>query len=251
VQLCSHAIMLDAGELILQGDPKLVTGQYQRLVNLSGDEAAKVRAEIRGLGAEAPSAEVAKSASGQSHSTGAKSDAQEAPADWLDASLKPQTTVSYEPVGGYLSNVRILSLDGREVNVLQANRVYRFVYTFTAHAQAQDVSFGMHFKTTQGLELCGANTDRNRSHRLSSVEEGETMEIEFRFTCLLRPGTYFANAGAMGTIGEHRKFLHRLLDATAFRVVSEQDDLDFGYFKLGVAASTRKLAGPAISSGVS
>ncbi|MET0567734.1 MAG: hypothetical protein ABWZ74_01550, partial [Hyphomicrobiaceae bacterium] len=36
VQLCSRALLLDGGELLLEGRPKMVTNIYQRLANLGG-----------------------------------------------------------------------------------------------------------------------------------------------------------------------------------------------------------------------
>ena len=39
VQLCSRALLIDGGELLLEGRPKIVTGQYQRLMNASANHA--------------------------------------------------------------------------------------------------------------------------------------------------------------------------------------------------------------------
>ena len=50
VQLCSRAMLIDGGEVLLDAKPKTVVGQYQRLVNLSGEEGRTVREEIRRLG---------------------------------------------------------------------------------------------------------------------------------------------------------------------------------------------------------
>ncbi|RWI44037.1 MAG: ABC transporter ATP-binding protein [Mesorhizobium sp.] len=46
VQLCSRAILMDAGELILQGRPKTIVAQYQRLVNASPEAASEIRTGI-------------------------------------------------------------------------------------------------------------------------------------------------------------------------------------------------------------
>ena len=45
------------------------------------------------------------------------------------------------------------------------------------------------------------------------------VHVEFRFACALNPGTYFLNAGVVGSVGEEESFLHRLLDACMFRVL--------------------------------
>ncbi len=49
VQLCDRAVLLDAGEKILEGEPKLVVGQYQRLVNASEERQAQIKSEIVNL----------------------------------------------------------------------------------------------------------------------------------------------------------------------------------------------------------
>lgn len=68
VQLCDRAVLLDGGEKILEGQPKRVTAQYQRLIYASGEAALAVRRSILSLAAstyaatgELPSNERARS----------------------------------------------------------------------------------------------------------------------------------------------------------------------------------------------
>ena len=49
IELCDRAILLDGGEVLLKGTPKKVVGQYQKLMNLTGSEAKKLREAIKQL----------------------------------------------------------------------------------------------------------------------------------------------------------------------------------------------------------
>jgi hypothetical protein len=42
--------------------------------------------------------------------------------------------------------------------------------------------------------------------------------VTFSFVNLLSPGTYFMNAGCRGVVDDEDQFLHRVIDAVAFRV---------------------------------
>jgi lipopolysaccharide transport system ATP-binding protein len=47
--LCSRAVIMDQGELILDGEVKFVTEQYERLIKASKEDYANVRMEISNL----------------------------------------------------------------------------------------------------------------------------------------------------------------------------------------------------------
>lgn len=245
VQLCDRAMLIDRGEKILAGRPKTVVSQYQRLVNLSGDEAETVREAIKRIDGKIENTIILDNGDKQRRGdvpVDTKRPDRSAPTtnayeDWYDPSLKPASTVSYEADCAEILDVRFETLDGNRVNNLVTGRRYRYVYTVRALCDATDVTVGMLIKTPQGVELCGANTENVKSHRLPIIRPGEDWTIEFSFDCMLRPGTYFINAGAMGTIQGERKFLHRLLDAAVFRVIGAPDVLAYGHFDIGASVS--------------
>ena len=241
VQLCTRAVLIDGGEKILEGAPKPVVGQYQRLVNLSGEQAVKVRREIVDMGtvdlADGDDRSNTKSEPNPTQALEKKNGYPASPEDddsWFDPGLVPDTTVSYEEDGGRISDIRFETLSGNRVNVLNQYRRYVVAYRFEALTELKNVSFGTLFKTIQGLELCGGNTNRDPEFRLKHMRAGEVMEIRFEFDCLLRPGVYFTNVGAVATVADDRRFVHRILDALACRVVGNPAELDYGYFSLGM-----------------
>ena len=58
--------------------------------------------------------------------------------------------------------------------------------------------------------------------------------VQFRFDCRLLPGLYFLNAGVLGQVGGEETYLHRVLDAVAFRVSAEESLLPTGIVDFAV-----------------
>ena len=52
--------------------------------------------------------------------------------------------------------------------------------------------------------------------------------MRFSFCCRLNPGTYFLNAGVIGSVDGNSTYLHRILDASMFRVSEEPEMLPTG-----------------------
>ena len=51
------------------------------------------------------------------------------------------------------------------------------------------------------------------------MKADDLLKISFELNFNLVPGTYFFNAGCSGKVAEENIFLHRIVDAIAFRVL--------------------------------
>ena len=220
LQLCSRAILLDGGEQILEGTPKLVVSHYQRLINLKGDEAEEVRSEIIALGNS-------KEIISLNNKNIKMNDYLQKDTDILLEHYIPgfvsESLVSYESQGATISMPRILNSSGDVVNVLKMGNKYRYIYSVNFNISAQKVGFGMLIKTLGGLEIAGGTTSRTNSLLIENVFSGSHIEVSFPFVCNLVPGTYFFNSGVSGEVKGSRLFLHRLLDAVIFKVSIEPE----------------------------
>jgi lipopolysaccharide transport system ATP-binding protein len=244
VQLCSRAMLFDSGELLLDGGPKIVTNQYQRLLNLPREETPPIREEIRAMGTDA--ADRAREGGPGLEAANAKSEEialGQLGQGWLDPSLVSLTTVSYEGSQARIHDVHFTTLSGEPVNVLVKGNRYRYEYRADFFTDARDVSFGMLFKSVTGIELAGANNDRIRGRRLARVGRGDSFVASFEFPCTLLPGVYFTSAGIMATVGDERRFLHRLLDVITFRVIDNSETVDYGFFGLGCEVTVHRQTG--------
>lgn len=265
VQLCDRAMLIDRGENILEGRPKTVVSQYQRLVNASAEGAAEIRASIIALRDAPPEPAipvhaqldesavarelVTAEAGGNSATpitTAPDATAQEtapaAPAaddglaDYFDPNLKSQSTVYLEERGARIRDVRITTLDGKPVNVLRMGRRYVFEYCVDFFEDARDVGFAVFFRTVQGVGLGGVQTAIAKAlQRKAGIREAVLVRMEF--SCILTPGTYFLSAGVRGRVGDEHRILHRAVDAIAARVAPENSSIVIGFIDFGVQPS--------------
>jgi lipopolysaccharide transport system ATP-binding protein len=229
VQLCNRAMLIDNGELLLDDAPKKVVGQYQRLINLTTEEGRSVREEIRGLGGHPPSAEAADIAVGdaddepQAAQSAVAQDEPTISLEGYDPGLLPQSRVEYERHGAEIRDLRLLNAHGERVNVLEMGRSYTYEYYVDFTSASADVGFGMLINTTSGFGIGGATTAYSRALRMPRIEAGSRVRVHYDFNCQLLPGTYFLNAGVSGAADGETRFLHRVLDGLAFRVVAAGD----------------------------
>ncbi|MEZ5946305.1 MAG: ABC transporter ATP-binding protein [Hyphomonas sp.] len=232
IQLCDKAILLDAGEKLLEGSPKMVVNQYQRLINLPAEEVAEARERIRkmdGWAEPTTAAEDSKTA-GQIVNGSAEADPirktpvePDQPPAWFDPEFVSVSVVTYQPQGATISDITLLTEDGEPVNHLLPGETYIYSYQVVFDSDVEKASFAMLIKTVKGIEIAGQS-----SHSLGKGETfaaNERVEVSFRFTCNFLPGAYLCNCGVYTNAGGDFRQLHRVLDATIFRVMPSGAEL--------------------------
>jgi lipopolysaccharide transport system ATP-binding protein len=225
LQLCSKAILLDGGEKLLEGSPKDVIGQYQRLMNATGEAEAIIRREILSLDTgETVAPDPAAVAANAVEVAPLTED--EAPHPDFTPDFTSQSRVEYDEEGARIENMRIVDEQGRQVNQLHMGRNYTLHYDVSFSRPATDVGFGMLIKSVGGTEIAGGTTSRSAARRLDAVSPGQRAHAAFPFECRFVSGTYFVNAGVTREDPiEGMVFMHRVLDGLIFRVPPRADDV--------------------------
>lgn len=226
VNLCDRAILIDDGEMILNGKPKNVVGLYQKLLYAQPSTRQNIRENIkRSLNGEVKESNQEDTLKKNGNlNIELLNSIQES----FDPNLVPSNTIEYANEGAEISDPHI-SLDGfGRVNNLVIGQEYRYRYTVSFHEDCHDVLFGMLIKTVSGIELGGAKTAANQSSSIALIPNGTKLFVEYIFKCNLVPGVYFLNAGVSGAKSGSETYLHRLLDAVVFRVLPEKDLLVTG-----------------------
>lgn len=223
IELCDRAVLLDAGEAILRGSPKVVVSRYHQLSYAPPEKHRQLREQIRSLATSQTPSEAQKELE-PNEAGGSNSSAPEA---FYDPELLPQTSFSYVSRGAQISNPRITTLDGRVVNNLAQREDYVFSYEVDFTVSALSVRAGMLIKTPTGLELGGTVTS-SPANSISLVEAGTRLLVSFKFRCLLSRGAYFLNAGVEGVVDGTVTYLDRRIDVLPFKVFSEMDQLSTG-----------------------
>ncbi|MBL8583993.1 MAG: ABC transporter ATP-binding protein [Rhizobiaceae bacterium] len=250
VQLCSRAMLFDRGELLLQGRPKSVVAQYQRLVNASPEMVDEIRLALTGssieaLTTQAPLAEeVVELPAPEEEGRQDEEDRQEAEAtpgsSWsrFDSALVSETRMVGEERGARIENVRITTQAGEVINLLQMGKRYCAQFDVTFDTDAEAVGFAVRFRTIQGLVLGGADTRKSAIDRIRKVRSGERIAVTMEFACRLLPGVYFINCNTSGMVDGEHLILHRIVDATALRVEAEPRLIAVGRADLDIMVRT-------------
>ena len=231
VELCDRAILMDSGEKLAVGLPKLIVGRYQKLLYAPADKHDFIREQIRHMNNHVVKNITVEDIASNEELTMVK----HVPSleESFDQHLIPISTFEYESHGAYIELPAVLNLSGEQVNNLVRGKTYRYTYTARFAQNASNVRFGMLIKTTSGVELGGGVSATSIRDSLAFVEAGSIYRIEFRFCCALNQGVYFLNAGIVGDINGSETFLHRVIDIAMFRVLPNSDNFTTGIVDFG------------------
>lgn len=224
VELCDRAILLEEGRLLAMGEPRDIVSHYQKLLYAPSHKRAELVAEIRArfdsvtreqpsVGVTTPSAAAAR-----------EQVEVQTPTEYHDPGLKPTSTLIYEPHGAIITDFEILTEDGRNVNCLVRGRRYIYRYRVQFTRTVTQVRFAMLIRTLSGMAISGTSSACTPDTRLPLIEAGTHRVVSFTFECRLNPGLYFLNAGVLALDGGAEVFLHRVVDACAFRVLPVMHD---------------------------
>ncbi|NDF12654.1 MAG: ABC transporter ATP-binding protein [Proteobacteria bacterium] len=219
-EICDRVILLDGGEIVMEGAPANVMPWYHKLMFAPAAKRAAVRAEIKAGGSK-------------------KSNTKAPLKEGFDKSLVPESRVIYETNGAEISDVYITTLSGKKVNVLASGKRYKYCYSVRFLEAASAVRFGMFIKTANGVEL-GGGTSHTEKESVAHVKKGERIRVSFTFTCRLLAGTYFTNAGVNAVKGGERVVLHRMLDAAMFSVLPQAQQKSAGKVDFDIHCTTSK-----------
>ena len=223
IDLCDRAILLEDGECLLTSGPKTVVSWYHKLLYASREQSSAICAEIAEIQA------------GRGDSLLALEDGREEdvaePEAIFDPSLKSESRVDYVQQGAEIRDPSIFDSNSNRANVLVAGHVYTYTYDVVFYEPAYLVRFGMLIKRVTGQDLTG-QVSHPQGEGLDFIEQGHFAKVEFRFRALFVPGTYFLNAGVVGIVEGEEVYLHRIVDACAFRIDPVEDTWVTGHVDL-------------------
>jgi lipopolysaccharide transport system ATP-binding protein len=196
---CDEALLLDHGQLLLHDTPKRVVTAYQQLSSASAD------------GPWEPEQAEA---------------------------VRPHTTVRYPQNGGAITELEILDGRGQPLELCCAGDPFqlRIHYQLDQPLSAEDLQqlhAGCNLASHDGVQITGQRWDP-AAGELQQLAECTGFSLSFRFRGGLIAGTYFISAGLW--CGEERRFLHRVVDLAALKVVDQRPSSTFGLCDLSAGA---------------
>ncbi len=188
-RLCTRAVLLSQGNVVLDGKPKVVTAEYKRR-QYENETVKKVGIVLE------------------------KSQQPEAISDMerdVDISLKTEVIVKEGSSHIDIQDYHILDKKGQRVNVLKCHECYTYVYCVELNQEHNGVMFGAGIRDKQGVPLSWTIEDCVKR----KMEAGCFYRIEWKFTCRLQAGLYYMTAGARDSQGQ---LLRQELDTLVFKV---------------------------------
>lgn len=221
IELCNRAILLDAGELLLQGLPKHIISRYHKLLYAPREATSEIRNRIRQEGER-----IASMASNGDDRVNQRTEDIAVSTDdsYYEEGLVPKSTLRYEDRGAEIVNPVVVTASDQRVNVLRGNVGYVYTYNVKFRKRALGVRFGMAIRTVSGFALGGAASAANAGDGID-VDAGQEYEVRFRFRALMAPGVYFLNAGVTAAEPDGDVFLDRIIDAIMIRIMPDSQRL--------------------------
>lgn len=230
IELCRRAILLDGGEIILDGSPYMVAMQYRKLILADKEKQAGIRREIAQLNGDPEKKRKLESRilkDGEAEEEGKtslplfeKKPSLPKQQPYFIQNFTPASTMVHQNVDVRIKDIFIKTLEGKPVNALVLNETYTLVFHAEFGISASGVTFGFNVKNMKGLGISGIRLPEDGS--TIDMGAGESCQAEWNFQCLLRPGTYFINLDVMESSQTGKKRLIHIADAYSFRVQNSQ-----------------------------
>ena len=252
-QLCNRAVLLDAGEIILDAKPKLVHSYYTKLLYTIGDGYLKTRKEIIDINqdkktkANFEKEQINNTDFNNQSETLHNDEISEKNIDNNDFYLpdfKSLSMVQFKKYDIDIYDICLKNLNGEIVNHINTNKYYTYSYKVKFNITAFKVTFGMMIKLTTGFIVSQGETPGKFPFKyIEQVSPGEILLVDWSFKCNLLPGTYYTNAGVIGIVNQgQRDFLNRVMDAYVFKVQNIENNNYQGVAYLEQHAEIRKLS---------
>jgi lipopolysaccharide transport system ATP-binding protein len=228
IELCDRAILLDRGEMLVDGKPDEVIVAYRRMLYMEGARYETYRRELKAHNGDPKPLLLARETENGSNGNGAPEVQGERQADaaYYDESLKPESMLMHEPAGAVISEpaVCLVGADGApgaRVNMLKRGEEYVIRYRVRFEEDARDVGFSTSVQSMNGVMLGGGSLVL-AGETIPFVPAGSVIEARHVFSCRLLAGTYFASLGCSAVKEGARQPLHRIADALMFSVLPEK-----------------------------
>lgn len=211
-QLCTRAIFLLDGEMILDSTPHTVITSYEKYFFSDKKNQDKIKSEIKSYHKEKYS-KVSKRI---------KSVDEQKEKDYFISGMKTEETIIRNRRVD-IFDITILNEKRETVNVLQIGKMYTLSYKVHFDEECYQVKFGHLIKNEKGVWISGY-TLPSRKEALSIVKAGEEYIVQAEFQCDVNKGSYFFEISVTSDIGDDRVYLIWKKDVYMVKVVGNNYD---------------------------
>lgn len=232
-EMCTKAILIDNGEMILEGSAELVTMNYSRLLFERSENVESLRKDLIKLNLDIPfknrfttkKQESSFSNKGSKVEPNKKSEKIET--NYLKAELFPEmlteSKITQKNMDVDIHSIKMKTVTGETVNMLVSGEKYVFSYKVMFNVSLNNVLLNYIIKTTRGIKLSGARYPKIK-RPIPEVAAGIEYQCDWKFDCKLLKGKYYCNVNVYYFVEGERKVATMIRDAFLFEVRERKDE---------------------------
>jgi len=223
-ELCTRAILLESGRILLEASAKQVTMNYLKLLYAPPQKLQLTIKEIEELQTSPdkfrtePLEPIALPDMRMSAEEGLtmrqRNSASEA--FYIPNFVSP-CRLETDQYKTRVTDIVILDHRNEKVNALVLNHDYAISFQVDFATDVQNVGIGINVKHEKGRHICNFDLGQKR---IPHISPGTRMQVRLRFRCIFLPGNYYVNLSVGAESGGKRVVLAHIQDALAFRVQS-------------------------------
>ncbi len=215
-ELCTRAIFLNEGSILLNSNAKTVTTFYQKYLFAKKDNVKKIIQEIK------ESAKLKTYSNEKNVTIGEKPKTA-----FYIPDFKPSNMVIIKNFDAEISNPNLYDENDSKVNALLLKHRYRYSFDVEFNTDATNVSFSAQIKSEKGMRISQKSLSRDNNY-ISNVKKGDKFRINWFFTCYLLPGTYFIDCSTTGYIQSDEELMSQKKDIYCFKVIGTKRGASVG-----------------------
>lgn len=190
---CDRVIVLSAGEIVAEGNPKAMVDLYKRLLVKSPETDRQETVEQANRHKEV-----------------------------LEVIPWNPSVVEYGEKQAEITEISLYDEEGTLTNSIYKDEPYEICISVSFNAPVEAPICAVTIKDLKGIELCGTNT-MYEGQDLPSMMPGDSVTVRFRQTMTLQGGEYLISVGCTGYSGGEFHVFHRLYDVVSLNVVSSKN----------------------------
>jgi lipopolysaccharide transport system ATP-binding protein len=266
-ELCTRAILLDRGEIILDGPAKFVTGNYQKLLFAQEDRAAFVRQDIIKLNGKedlkrAVYEAILKDEKEMNSMTGGdESDESTGGTPMfigLDAETREEARDVIHPKPFFIPNfipvttnvIRNSDIDftefslntmsGEKVNSLVQGEHYVFSFTVTFNEPVDRLNYAFGIRSSKGQPLTTRVHPGFNLFEPRTIVPGEKYALRWKFKCLFHSGNYYIGTTIRTIYKNDEMKFNRYDDILVFKVTDNSRGVG-GFFNSDIDCGIQQV----------
>lgn len=231
-EICTKAIIMDAGEIILEGSPKSAAINYEKLLFEEPQKVAAFRTELRTMYEKKKLEPVIPEKPQEPVIASSLLDDNEPtnPPKMILANscthesvylpeFQSSAKMIHRTANIDLLDPHITTLQGQRVNYLFPNYYYYMNHGIYFAEDAENIAVACVFKSEKGLVLAGIrHPGPNKS--INYVDKNSTYLVKWKFKCGFLPGIFYLDIGVVGFKGGQKHVLSAEYDTLVFKVQS-------------------------------